>query len=99
MARSARSFMLCMASFRMLSTMSTFSNVAFSPIRPMRKTCSTVGPKPPLTSRLYLQKSVEKKGGLVTCKKAQSGLLLAHGIVGNLAPVNTEGHFDGVHSR
>lgn len=45
-----------MASFRMLSTMSTRSTVAFSPIKPIRKTCSTVGPRPPLISTLYLEK-------------------------------------------
>lgn len=85
-----------MASFKMLITMSTFSNVAFSDIRPMRKTCSTVGPRPPLISRLYLQ---------LNCIKVTAGIeanleenLLSHRIIGDLFPVYAEGDFDGIDS-
>ena len=44
-----------MASLRTLSAKSTFSTLAFCPMRPILQTLPAVGPKPPAISSLYLE--------------------------------------------
>lgn len=85
-----------MASCKILSTKSTRSQVAFVPISPIRKTCSAVGPKPPLISNLYLKivKVIKINSDFSYLGVPHS---LSHRVLRHFLPLHTRWHLDGVY--